>query len=137
MDLRANERVVWMNGDFIPEREALVPYRERSFIFGDGAFDMTRTFRHRIFKLEEHVERLYRSLRSLRLDATMQPDKMIEISREVVQRNLHLLGPDDDYWLGQRITRGVQKAEGDNWAHYGPTVIVECTPLPLRDRAPL
>jgi branched-chain amino acid aminotransferase len=137
MDLRANERIVWMNGDFIPEREALVPYRERSFIFGDGAFDMTRTFRHRIFKLEEHVERLYRSLRSLRLDATMPPERMIEISREVVRRNLHLLGPDDDYWLGQRITRGVQKAEGDNWSHYGPTVIVECTPLPLRDRAPL
>jgi branched-chain amino acid aminotransferase len=137
MDMRANERIVWMNGDFIPEREALVPYRERSFIFGDGAFDMTRTFRHRIFKLEEHVERLYRSLRSLRLDATMPPEKMIGISRELVERNLHLLGPDDDYWLGQRITRGVQKAEGDNWSHYGPTVIVECTPLPLRDRAPL
>jgi branched-chain amino acid aminotransferase len=31
----------------------------------------------------------------------------------------------------------VQKAEGDNWDHYGPTVIVECTPLPLRDRAHL
>ena len=137
MDLRANERIVWMNGDFIPESKALVPYRERSFIFGDGAFDMTRTFRHRIFKLEEHVDRLYRSLRSLRLDATMPPEKMVEISREVVQRNLHLLGPDDDYWLGQRITRGVQKAEGDRWEHYGPTVIVECTPLPLGDRAPL
>jgi branched-chain amino acid aminotransferase len=137
MDLRANERVVWMNGDFIPESKALVPFRERSFIFGDGAFDMTRTFRHRIFKLEEHVERLYRSLRSLRLDATMPPERMIKISRELVQRNLHLLGPEDDYWLGQRITRGVQKAEGDNWSHYGPTVIVECTPLPLRDRAPL
>ncbi len=137
MDLRANERIVWMNGDFIPESKALVPYRERSFIFGDGAFDMTRTFRHRIFKLDEHVDRLYRSLRSLRLDATMPPEKMIEISREVVARNLHLLGPDDDYWLGQRITRGVQKAEGDNWGHYGPTAIVECTPLPLGDRAHL
>ncbi len=38
---------------------------------------------------------------------------MVEISREVVARNLHLLSPDDDYWVGQRITRGVQKAEGD------------------------
>ncbi|HEX2281481.1 MAG TPA: aminotransferase class IV, partial [Thermomicrobiales bacterium] len=137
MDLRANERIVWMNGDYIPESKALVPFRERSFIFGDGAFDMTRTFRHRIFKLEEHVERLYRSLRSLRLDATMPAEKMIDISREVVARNLHLLGPDDDYWLGQRITRGVRKVEGDHWGHYGPTVIIECTPLPLRDRANL
>ncbi|HET7410729.1 MAG TPA: aminotransferase class IV [Paracoccaceae bacterium] len=137
MDVRANERVVWMNGDFIPEREALVPYRERSFIYGDGVFDMTRTFGHRIFRLEEHVQRLYRSLKALRMDATMPPERMIEISREVTARNLHLLDERDDYWVGQRVTRGVQKAAGDNWDHYGPTVIVECTPLPLADRAHL
>lgn len=82
MDALANERIVWMNGDFIPESKALVPFRERSFSMGDGAFDTTRTFRHRIFKLEEHIERFYRSLRALRLDATMPPEKMTEISRE-------------------------------------------------------
>ena len=37
-------------------------------MMGDGAFDLTRTFKGRIFRLEEHVERLYRSLRALRLD---------------------------------------------------------------------
>lgn len=135
MDARANERIVWMNGEFVPESKAVVPYRERSFIYGDGAFDMTRTFNHRIFRLDEHIERLYRSLKALRLDATMPPDRMIGITREVVERNLHLLGPEDDYWVGQRITRGVNKAEGDNWEHYGPTVIVDCTPLPLKARA--
>ncbi len=137
MDVRANERVVWMNGEFIPESKAVVPFRERSFIFGDGAFDLTRTFNHRVFKLEEHVDRLYRSLRALRLDATMPADRMTEITREVAARNMHLLGPDDDYWVGQRITRGVNKVEGDQWEHYGPTVIVECAPLPLKARAHL
>jgi branched-chain amino acid aminotransferase len=134
---RSNERIVYFNGDYIPESKALVPYRERSFIFGDGAFDMTRTFNHRIFKLDEHLERLYRSLRALRLDATMPIEKMAEISRTVVEKNLHLLGDNEDYWLGQRITRGVLKAEGDNWDHYGPTVIVECVPIPLTERATL
>jgi branched-chain amino acid aminotransferase len=133
----ANERIVYFNGDYIPESKALVPYRERSFIFGDGAFDMTRTFNHRIFKLDEHLERLYRSLRALRLDATMPIERMAEISRTVVEKNLHLLGEGEDYWLGQRITRGVLKAAGDNWDHYGPTVIVECIPIPLADRATL
>jgi branched-chain amino acid aminotransferase len=134
---RSNERIVYFNGEYIPESQALVPYRERSFIFGDGAFDMTRTFNHRIFKLDEHLERLYRSLRALRLDATMPIEKMAEISRTVVEKNLHLLGENEDYWLGQRITRGVLKAEGDNWDHYGPTVIVECVPIPLTERATL
>jgi len=134
---RANERVVYFNGDYVPESQALVPYRERSFIFGDGAFDLTRTFNHRIFKLDEHLERLYRSLKALRLDPTMPIDKMAEITRTVVDKNLHLLNADDDYWVGQRITRGVMKVAGDNWDHYGPTVIVECVPMPIAERAPL
>jgi len=132
---RANERIVYFNGDYIPESQALVPYRERSFIFGDGAFDLTRTFHHRIFKLDEHLERLYRSLKALRLDPTMPLEKMREITRTVVEKNMHLLHEKDDYWVGQRITRGVLKVEGDNWDHYGPTVIVECVPMPIADRA--
>lgn len=134
---RANERVVWFNGEFVPESRALVPFRDRSFIFGDGAFDMTRTFNHRVFKLDEHLERFYRTLRALRLDPTMPRERMAEISREVTERNLHLLMDGEDYWVGQRITRGVHRAEGDNWPHYGPTVIVECMPIPLAARAHL
>ncbi|HUF85945.1 MAG TPA: aminotransferase class IV [Thermohalobaculum sp.] len=137
MGERANERIVWFNGEFIPESQALVPYRDRSFLFGDGAFDLTRTFGHRIFRLDEHLERLYRSLRALRLDPTMPVERMAGITREVLERNLHLLDARDDYWVGQRITRGVLKVEGDNWPHYGPTVIVECLPMPLAERAPL
>ena len=134
-DSRANERTVWMNGDFIPESQALVPYRDRSFLFGDGAFDLTRTFNGRIFKLDEHIDRLYRSLKALHLDPTMPPERMTEITKEVVDRNRHLLGENDDYWVGQRLSRGVMKVEGDNWDHYGPTVIVECSPMPIAERA--
>jgi branched-chain amino acid aminotransferase len=137
MDARANERIVWFNGEYVPESQALIPFRDYSFIFGDGAFDLTRTFQGRIFKLEEHVDRLYKSLRALRLDATMDAGRMVEITNEVLKRNAHLLGPNDDYWVGQRISRGVRKAEGDNWGHYGPNVIIECSPLPFADRATL
>jgi len=132
-----NERIVYFNGNYVPESQALVPYRERSFIFGDGAFDLTRTFQHRIFRLDEHLERLYRSLKALRLDPTMPMDDMARITRTVLDKNLHLLDARDDYWVGQRLTRGVLKVEGDNWDHYGPTVIVECVPMPIRERAHL
>lgn len=135
MDGRANERTVWMNGEFMPESQAVVPFRDRSFLYGDGAFDLTRTFNGRIFKLEEHIERLYRSLKALHMDATMPPERMAEITREVVDRNRHLLGENDDYWVGQRLSRGVLKVEGDNWDHYGPNVIIECSPMPMAERA--
>ena len=53
-------RTAWFNGRFVPEGEVLIPYRDRSFNRGDGCFDMTRTFDGRIFRLTEHIERLYR-----------------------------------------------------------------------------
>jgi branched-chain amino acid aminotransferase len=133
----SNERIAYFNGKYVPESEVLVPFRDRSWVFGDGAFDMTRTFDGRVFKIEAHVERLYRSLKYLRIDPGLSPAEMIEISEEVSARNRHLLGPNEDHWVGQRISRGVHRARGDNWDHYGPTVIVECMPLPLKERARL
>ena len=133
----SNERVAYYNGEYLPESRVLVPFRDRSWVFGDGAFDMTRTFNGRIFKIEEHVERLYRSLKYLRIDPGLSPAEMIAISEEVSARNRHLIGPGEDHWVGQRISRGVNRVEGDNWDHYGPTVIVESMPLPLKARARL
>jgi branched-chain amino acid aminotransferase len=137
MNTLSNERIAYFNGNYVPESEVLVPFRDRSWLYGDGAFDMTRTFNGRVFKIREHVERLYRSLKYLRIDPGLSPAQMIEISEEVSARNRHLLGPGEDHWVGQRISRGVHRAQGDNWDHYGPTVIVECMPLPLKARARL
>lgn len=132
MNSLSNERIAYFNGNYVPESEVRVPFRDRSWVFGDGCFDMTRTFNGRVFKIEEHVERLYRSLKYLRIDPGLSPAEMIAISEEVSARNRHLLGPGEDHWVGQRISRGVNRVDGDNWDHYGPTVIVECMPLPLR-----
>ena len=63
MHTRANERVAWFNGQFVPESEVRIPFRDSSWVYGDGAFDMTRSFNHRLFKVKEHVDRLYRSLK--------------------------------------------------------------------------
>jgi branched-chain amino acid aminotransferase len=134
---RASERIAYHNGRFVPEREVLVPFRDRGFKYGDAVFDTTRTFGHRVFKLREHVERLYRSLRYLRIDPGLTPAAMAEVTEEVLRRNLPLLEPDDDYWVTQRVSRGLDAAGQEIWSQTGPTVIVECVPLPLRERAPL
>ena len=131
------DRIAYFNGRFVPERDVLVPFRDRGFKYGDAVFDTTRTFGHRVFKLAEHVERLYRSLRYLRIDPGVTPETMIAITEEVVRRNLPLLEPDDDYWVTQRVSRGLDKAYRDVWPQEGATVIVECVPLPLRERAAL
>ena len=135
MTERANQRIAYYNGRYLPENEVRIPFRDKSFLFGDGCFDMTRTFKGRPFKLDEHIARLYRSLAYLRIDIGLSAAQMKEVSLEVLARNQHLLGEDDDYWLGQRISRGVRAVGDEGWDDTGPTVIVECMPLPFAQRA--
>ncbi len=137
MTERANERVAYFNGEFLPESRVAIPFRDRGFKYGDAVFDMTRTFGRRIFKIQEHVDRLYRSLRYVQIDPGLSPTEMISITNEVLERNLHLLGEGEDYWVGQRISRGEEPAGADISGHGKPNVIVECTPLPLKPRAHL
>ena len=136
-DTRANHRVAYFNGNIVPEREVVLPFRDRGFKYGDAAFDMTRTFHGRPFKLPEHIERFYRSLRYLRIDPGIGQGEMIAASEEVLERNRHFLTPDTDYWIGQRVSRGVDAVGDEGWDHTGPNVIVECIPLPLKNRARL
>jgi len=130
-----NQRVAWFNGKFVRESEVVIPFRDQGFLRGDAVFDMTRSFNGKAFRIDEHVARLYRSLRYLDIDPGLSQSEMAAVSEEVLTRNRHLLGPGEDYWLAQRISRGVSRVSGDNWDHYGPNVIVDCVPLPLRERA--
>ena len=132
-----HERYAYLNGAFLPESQAVLSFRDRGFLYGDAVFDTARTFRHRLFRLREHVERLYASLRYLRIEVSLGPAEMCAITEELVERNRHLLGPDDDYWVSQRVSRGVAPVDGEPPVRTGPTLVVECTPLPLRERARL
>ncbi|MBM3518602.1 MAG: hypothetical protein FJX56_12195, partial [Alphaproteobacteria bacterium] len=135
MTQRANDRVVYLNGRIVPESAAAISIRDRSFRYGEGAFDTTRTFNRRIFKLEEHLDRFARTLRYLDLDPGMSRAEWRRITEEVVERNLHLLDEHEDYWVTQRVSRGEEVPGGDVHQAGGPTIIVECTPLPFKARA--
>ena len=121
------ERVVYFNGEIIPESEAKVSIRDRGFIFGDAVFDTTRTFGGTIFKLKEHLDRFYNSLKYMRIDPGMTQDRMAELTREVVDANLPLLGENGDMWASQRISRGTPTTDGK----FNPTVIIETLPIPF------
>src|SRR6185437_12020858 len=63
--------------------------------------------------------------------------EMVAVSNEVLERNRHFLTSDTDFWVGQRVSRGVDAVGDEGWDQSGPTVIVECIPLPLKARARL
>ena len=134
----SDDWVVWLNGKIVPETQALVPIRDRGFKYGDGAFDTTRTFGHRIFKLDEHLDRFYRSLNYLQIDPGVPRETIIQATEEVAAHNLKNVGADEDIWLTQRVTRGMDAGDKERWPDYPDrTVIVESRPLPLRERGRL
>ena len=124
------ERVAYFNGEIVPESQARVSIRDAGFLLGDAVFDTTRTFGGRIFKLEEHLDRLFNSLTYMRIDPGMSKEHMAGLTMEVLKANLPLIDESDDYWVSQRITRGERSS-----ADPKPTVIVECLPLPFAQRA--
>jgi branched-chain amino acid aminotransferase len=104
---------------------------DRGFILGDAVFDTTRTFGHKIFRLDEHLDRLFDSLRYTRIDPGMSRNQLAELTMQVLEANLPLLEKEDDYWVTQRVTRGTPNGDGG----FDPTVIVDCQPLPFLERS--
>jgi len=129
-----NERVAYHNGAFVPESQATVSVRDYGFAVGDGVFDSTRTVGHKPFLLEDHIERLFRSLGYIRIDPGLSRQDMLAASLKVLERNLPLLSEHEDYWVTQWVTRGV-RGPGRTGPSGPPTVIIECAPLPFRERA--
>ncbi|MFQ6027910.1 MAG: aminotransferase class IV [Dehalococcoidia bacterium] len=129
------EPVVYFNGALMPEREAGLSIRDRGFIYGDAVFDATRTFGGRTFRLNEHIRRLYNSLRYLRIDPEMDPEEMERWSQEVVTHNYPLLPPGQDMWVTQRISRGIEPILPED--RLTPTVLIETHAIPFARRAPL
>jgi branched-chain amino acid aminotransferase len=125
------ERVVYLNGQYVAERDAKVSVLDRGFRWGDAVYDATRTFEGRLFKLHEHVERFFRSLRYARIDPRLDKAAVAAVCEEVVRRNeAARKAADGDYLLTMQASRGLVGgiyAPGEGV----PTVTVYCMPLAL------
>ena len=127
--------VVFFNGSLKLESEVGISIRDRGYLYGDAVFDATRTFNGAPFKLREHIHRLYDSLRYLRIDPGLDPEAMEHWSLEVVAHNYPLLPPNQDMWVMQRISRGVESTQPGEANH--ATVLIESHAIPFASRASL
>ena len=123
-------RIVYFNGDFIPESEARVSIFDSALMFGDMAFEMTRTYKHNSFCLDEHLQRLYASLRLLEIDCGLSVDEMKQISMETLDRNLSTETDDVDWQIMHNVSRGPLPIYRTVFPQgLVPTVTVNCWPL--------
>ena len=125
--------VSYFNGEWVPLSQVRIDPDDRGFTTGDVVFDVARTFNGRTFRLNYHIDRLYRSLKYARMDPGLSPDEMLAISEEVVARNEAARSEVGDYYIRQFITRGK-----GIWAHSAgpPSVCVRVSPIDLGRYAP-
>ncbi len=101
------EYQIWLNGEYVARDEARIPMTDRGFRLGDVVFDTSRTFDGVVFKLRDHLDRLYRSLKYVRIEPDMSKDEMERLTLEVVELNEPLRRDlNDDYMITQIVTGG-------------------------------
>lgn len=101
------QRLVYFNGALVPESEARVSIYDSALMFGDVAFEMTRSFNRKQFKLREHLERLIASARWLHIPFDMSVDDLEKCCQQVIEANEPLFASDDEHRLMIDITRGL------------------------------
>jgi branched-chain amino acid aminotransferase len=116
----------YFNGEWVPFSQVKIDPMDRGFLVGDVVFDVARTFNGKSFRMREHVDRLYRSLKFVRIDPGVSPDEMCAISEEVIERNEPLREALGDFTVTQFVTRGPGR-----WAHQAgpPAVCVKAAPI--------
>lgn len=78
---------VYVDGRFYPKEKAVVSVFDHGFLYGDGVFEGIRAYNGRVWKLEEHLVRLYESAKSLMLVIPLSPGEMREAVLETLRRN--------------------------------------------------
>lgn len=80
-------RIVYLNGEFLPETEAKVSIFDRGFLMADGIYEVTSVLDGKLIDFDGHAVRLARSLGELDMTMPMSSDELLAIHRELVQRN--------------------------------------------------
>src|SRR5262245_14339405 len=136
IDDKTSHHLVYINGALVPREEAKISVFDSAVMLGDTVTESTRTFAHKPFKLEQHIARLYKSLKITRINPGMTSDEMLELSLHVLEANQHLLAPDEDCWLVHNISRGLSVAGADPTIQHSPaTIIIFTQPMILTDWA--
>ena len=91
----------YYNGKYGPLEEMTIPMNDRVCYFGDGVYDATYTANHTIFALDEHVDRLFRSMALIRIKPDKTKEEVKALLKEMVQK---VESPDQFVYL--QVTRG-------------------------------
>lgn len=120
-----DDPLVYLNGEMTPLSEAKIPVLDRGFIFGDGVYEVIPVYRRKLFRAEQHLARLFRSLEAIGIsNPHSKAEWMTQIGHVIATY------PGDQQMVYMQVTRGVAKRAHAFPGATKPTVFIMTNVLP-------
>ena len=110
---------IYLSGKLVPQEQAVVSVFDHGLLYGDGVFEGIRVYGSKVFLEQEHVDRLYESALSIRLEIPLSPEEMIQAVRDTVAANNIT-----DGYVRLVVTRGAGTLGIDPQRTSNPQVII-------------
>lgn len=111
--------LVYINGSYYPEKEARISVYDHGFLYGDGIYEGIRAYNGYIFRLKEHIDRLYESAKTMAMEIPLSKKEMMETCVEVLRQN-HIT----DGYVRLVVSRGIGRLGMDPRKCGKPTVVI-------------
>jgi branched-chain amino acid aminotransferase len=117
---------IYLNGEFVDEKDAKISVFDHGVLYGDGVFEGIRAYKGCIFRLNQHLERLYASAKYIMLTIPLSPDEMVKATVETCRRN-NL----KDGYIRLVVTRGQGDLGLSPWLCKTPTIFIIAAAIAL------
>lgn len=121
-----SEQWIYLNGEFVTKENAKISVYDHGFLYGDGIFEGIRVYSGNIFRMEEHMDRLYRSAKSILLNIPHTQDELTDLIVETVARNKL-----EDAYIRVVVSRGVGDLGLDPYKCKRANVVIIVEPLAI------
>lgn len=118
------ELLIYIDGKFFPKSEAKISVYDHGLLYGDGVFEGIRAYNGIVFKLKEHIDRLYKSAHPIFLKIPLTKAELIQAVLETLKKNKL-----KDAYIRLVVTRGVGDLGLDPRKCHKPTIIIITEPL--------
>ena len=122
--------IVFLNGEFVPEDQAVVSVNDRSFLYGDGLFETMRIVHGRAFRMAQHLERLVRGADFLKIKLPFTPKEIQKFAEQLVVKNEM-----PEAVLRVTLSRGVGPRGYSPAGAQQPVMVMTLHPIPALDQA--
>ncbi len=120
------QKLVWLNGEVTPLEDAKTSVADHSFLYGDGLFEGIRIYHHKVFKLDEHLDRLYHGIKYLNYKMTITQPELRQIILDTCKKS-----DMDAGYIRLNVTRGTGLGLDPKNIDQKPNVMVMINSLAL------